>query len=165
MERNRWNHFGDCHRLPIEHCTGKRLLRTETKLSFRAFRVETVTVVNELIFLGKKLLVSPGLENTGLVMFLTILTSAAPRSICRLGKQSPVFSRPREMRCIYMVSRQWKGIDWEECVTWGLTYLLVCLLHEHWHVSKNNAAPFFKDVRLAADWRIAGRALKVSAPW
>ena len=25
------------------------------------------------------------------------------------------------------------------------TYLLVCLLHEHWHVSKNSAAPFLKD--------------------
>ena len=31
------------------------------------------------------------------------------------------------------------------------TYLLVCLLHGHWHVSKNNAAPFLKDVRLETD--------------
>ena len=27
---------------------------------------------------------------------------------------------------------------------------IVCLLHGHWHVSKNNAAPFLKDVKLAA---------------
>ena len=58
-----------------------------------------------------------------------------------------------------------KGIGWEGCVMWGLTYLLVCLLHVHSHVSKNNAAPFLKDVRFEADWRIAGRALKVSAAW
>ena len=45
------------------------------------------------------------------------------------------------------------------------TYLLVCLLHEHWHVSKNSAAPFLKDVRLEADCRTAGRELKVSAAW
>ena len=52
VERNRSNHFGDCHQLPVQHCVGKRSLRTETKLSFRAFQVETVTVVNELILLG-----------------------------------------------------------------------------------------------------------------
>ena len=47
----------------------------------------------------------------------------------------------------------------------GSIYLLVCLLHEHWHVSKNSAAPFLKDVRLEADCRTAGRELKVSAAW
>ena len=45
------------------------------------------------------------------------------------------------------------------------TYLPVCLLHEHWHVSKNSAAPILKDVRLEADYRTAGRELKVSAAW
>ena len=45
------------------------------------------------------------------------------------------------------------------------TYLLVCLLHEHWHVSKNSAALFLKDVRLEADCITAGRELKVSAAW
>ena len=44
------------------------------------------------------------------------------------------------------------------------TYLLVCLLHEHWHVSKNNAAPFLKYVRLQADCRTAGRELIVRVP-
>ena len=58
---------------------------------------------------------------------------------------------------LYMARRQCEGIGWEGCVMWGLTYLLVCLLHVHWHVSKNNAAPFLKDVRFEADWRIAGR--------
>ena len=50
---------------------------------------------------------------------------------------------------------------------WCEVYLLtcVCLLHELWHVSKNIAAPFLKDVRLEADCRTAGRQLKVSAPW
>ena len=45
------------------------------------------------------------------------------------------------------------------------TYLLVCLLHEHWHVRKNSAAPFLKNVRLEADCRTAGRELNVSAAW
>ena len=45
------------------------------------------------------------------------------------------------------------------------TCLLVCLLHEHWHVNKNSAALSLKDVRLEADCRTAGRELKVSAAW
>ena len=52
---------------------------------------------------------------------------------------------------LYMARRQCKGIGWEGCVMWSLIYLLVCLLHVHWHVSKNNAAPFLKDVRFEAD--------------
>ena len=32
-------------------------------------------------------------------------------------------------------------------------------------MSKNNAAPFLKDVRLEADCKTAGRELKVSAAW
>ena len=47
----------------------------------------------------------------------------------------------------------------------SFTCLLVCLLHGHWHVTKNNAAPFLKDVRLDADCKTAGRELKVSAAW
>ena len=38
VEKNQWNHF--CDRHLYQHCTCKRSLRTETKLSFRAFREE-----------------------------------------------------------------------------------------------------------------------------
>ena len=55
---------------------------------------------------------------------------------------------------LYMARRQCKGIGWEGCVMWGLTYLLVCLLHvqlgtvklsrwRHWlnFIKTNGAAP------------------------
>ena len=64
----------------------KRSLRTDTKLSFRAFWVERrwwaswSSLCKALISLGL------AIENTGLIIFLAILISAAPRSICRLGK-------------------------------------------------------------------------------
>ena len=53
-----------------------------------------------------------------------------------------------------MARRQCEGIGWEGCVMWSLlTYLLVCLLHEHWHVIYS-AAPFLKrmwDLRQTAE--------------
>ena len=55
-------------------------------------------VLSELIKTScDKTLISLGLENTGVIISLAILTSAAPRSICRFGKKSPVFSRPQEI--------------------------------------------------------------------
>ena len=52
-----------------------------------------------------------------------------------------------------MARRQCKG-NWLGRMCDVRSYLLttvVCLLHVHWHVSKNIAAPFLKDVRLEAD--------------
>ena len=53
-----------------------------------------------------------------------------------------------------MARRQCEGIGCEGCVMWSLlTYLLVCLLHEHWHVIYS-AAPFLKrmwDLRQTAE--------------
>ena len=46
-----------------------------------------------------------------------------------------------------------------------LTYLPVCLLHGHWHVSGNNAVPFLKVARVDADCKTAGRELKIPAAW
>ena len=67
-----------------QHCACKRSLRIDTKLSLRTFRVERDG--GERANLPGISLISLSLENTGLFIFLAILTSAAPQSICRLGK-------------------------------------------------------------------------------
>ena len=72
-----------------QHCACKRLLRTDAKLSFRAFRVERQWWASYSSWH-----ISLGLENIGLIIkfFLAIMTSAPRRSICRLGKYSPVYT-------------------------------------------------------------------------
>ena len=67
-----------------QHCACKRLLCTDTIPSFRAFRVERQWWASYSSF--DNTLVSLGLENTALIYFLAILVSAAPQSLCRLGK-------------------------------------------------------------------------------
>ena len=49
-----------------------------------------------------------------------LLTEAQPRSICRLGKQSPVFSRPREIRVLSQedwLAHHWLVLLLEKCET------------------------------------------------